>query len=310
MVVERFPALKEKAAYRYLLGYILFGTWTDPASGELIIHRYLLADMEGLRRQAENQRYRGRTLTDGFSRDVFPLACRCEDIYREVAARRIIQADVPDDILRAASEEVGSSGPLIWLGSGERPGNNDSSRLRAELGAQAQALRGGAKSAEAAAALDYLNGLPPARFTSLVRQNLAQALCAAKKLPTTKAFEREMKLLKAISQQPKPFYKPVPNSARLYGMNPSLLWLEKSVRLSLTDGWIHADLRAAQLAIIAKLWECPRAVEAVESRQSIWARLHHYMGWKNSDETKALLKESLYRIAFGAGKDSVLPAAN
>lgn len=305
LIVERFPILKHNPGYRHLLGYILFGTWVDADTGELIIHRHLLADMEGKRKQSESANFRGRDLTDGFSRDVFHLQCRCEDIYKEVAARRIVHAEVPEDIRKASLEQVGSDGSLVWLGSGEQPGNNDAFRERMRLEAHALEFRAKAKSREATEILDYLNGLPPARFTSLVKRNLRMAVRTAKALPSERSRERELKLLKAIAQQPKPYYKTVPNSVRLYGLNPSLLRLEKGVRLALTDGWVHADLRAAQLAIIAKLWHCPKAVEIVESGNSIWSLLHAHLGWKSADETKALLKESLYRIAFGAGDDSL-----
>lgn len=307
LLIERFPAIEHSLAYRLLLGYILFGTWVDSVTGELIIQAGLLADMEGKGRAYDGSNYKALDLIDSFSKDVFTVNWRAQNInVWPRQARRIVSTLLLPDIEQLALQEnqVGTPG-LIWLGSGNAPSPNGPTKLRQELLEQANENRDKAKSPEAKVILDYLNDLAPDRFTRLVNANLSAALAIAKALPTRKARERELKLLKGISYQPKPFYRPVMNSARLYPLNASLLVLQKDVRKGLTKGWYSADLEAAQLAIISKLWNCPKTMDFLDSKGSIWTDLFNHFKIEASDEIKAVFKQGLYRIAFGNSEKSL-----
>ena len=116
--------------------------------------------------------------------------------------------------------------------------------------------------------------------------------------------ERQYNILKAIQMQAQPFYTPAQKSVRIFAMNDSVARLQRDVRHVVTQDWIHCDLKSAQLAIVAKTWNVPQVSDFLRSGGSIWASLCDWMGW--SMDAKPLLKDALYALVFGAGRDKMI----
>lgn len=62
-----------------------------------------------------------------------------------------------------------------------------------------------------------------------------------------------------------------------------------------------ADLKSAQLAIVASVWGVPRLSDYLASGRSIWPDLSKHMSLPLAEESKAVVKGALYAVTFGAG---------
>lgn len=306
-LLEKYPALQARSDYRYLTAYLLYGTWHDPKSGELVIHGSLLAAMQDDVKGYKQNNHCGLKFLEGFQRDVFPLEYRCYDLYKE-KARRIISSGICPEIVKAAISDLYCE-PDVWFGSG----NSFDHRLS---GVERRYVESGVlnspakpKCNEASLVLNYLNGLSSTSFTRTFNRNFGRARDAVELLPEI-ARDREYKILRAIQRQAKPYYKPVLGSSRLYPENTSLLNLKREVRNALTANWIDADLKGAQLAIIAKLWTCPLTLQILESGRSVWEVLADQAGVRLSSKSKASIKELVYRTAFGSSSKTIRHIGN
>ena len=56
----------------------------------------------------------------------------------------------------------------------------------------------------------------------------------------------------------------------------------------MTQDWITADLRSAQLAIVAAIWRIPSITEYLRSGKSVWPDLCEHMGLMYTPENKAV----------------------
>lgn len=151
------------------------------------------------------------------------------------------------------------------------------------------------------ALLQYLNA--PKRFFSKMPEllvKLKEEVIVSRNLGLIKP-ESATGQLAAITfacQYPQPMYKEVWRTARIYTHGNSILGLKKEFREELFRklGWISLDLKAAQLAIVAKLWDIPMVSNILSSEPGIWQYLAENMGW----EDKGLFKSSVYAIIFGS----------
>lgn len=304
LLLKTYPALRNRADYRHLLGYIIYGSWTDIPSGELIIPGSLLSSMQGKSAAYDSKHYNGKVFLAEFSRDVFVVEWRSHNLYAErIHARRIISTELDSRIQRAAMADLHMQ-PSIWLGSGLKYDRRKADSERKNTESAIQNSRVKPKCVEAERVLSYLNGSPSTAFTSIFNKNFREAVNAIDELPFA-SRDREVRILRAIQCQPKPYYRAVRGSSRLYPANPSLLHLRREVRGAFTKGWIEADLRGAQLAIIAKLWNCPITLKILHERVSIWGELSNQAGISFNAHNKSSIKELVYRAAFGSSKKNI-----
>ena len=87
-------------------------------------------------------------------------------------------------------------------------------------------------------------------------------------------------------------------------MNDCVARLQRDVRHTLTRDWITCDLKSAQLAICAKTWNVPQVGEFLRSGGSIWQSLSAWLDLEA--EQKPMLKDALYALVFGAGRDKMI----
>jgi hypothetical protein len=299
LVAANLPGLGSNYRYWRLLEYLLFGTWVDEESGDLILSAKQAAYLVGEERTWLNRRFRLQPLLDGFSNDVFPLDTHgviFGSFWGPNQAGRVV-AQVPSWLEDAAKAERRKSGGvkvefstgLLWTPK------KATSALRC-IRAEAAELATAAGCVETHRLLNYLNGLAPNTFSE-IRSRLELAHEVADTLQ--KDIERQHNLLQSIEMVSQPFYKPVESSTRVYSLNESFLRLKREVRKTLTEGWLKADLTSAQLAIAAKCWGARDVATFLESGNSVWPEFQAWLGLQSDQESKAKLKELLYSLLFG-----------
>jgi len=145
----------------------------------------------------------------------------------------------------------------------------------------------------------YLNSLPTNNFTKLL-ENFEEARKEANRLEGHAKFQ-QLLILDTIMEAPKPFVKPSERTDRLFGRGANLANLKKDVRKVLTKGWYEADLKSAQLAIVATLWDIPEVKDFLKTGESFWSNILEFLGAPL--EAKSLIKDYTYGVIFGMSRE-------
>lgn len=305
MVAAKLPGLGTNYEYWRLLEYVLFGTWVDEATGQLVLSAKQAAYLTGNERKWLSNHFALQPLLDDFTREVFPLNTEgivFNHFFEANQAGRIV-ADVPDWLLSAASAERRSTGgKRVEFSTGRDWTPRESAKVLKSLREEATIAAVTAGCAKTQRLLSYLNSLAPNTFVK-IRKRVPQAHVVADAVGAD--VERQHNLLQAIEQMCQPFYKPVENSPRAYTLNESFPRLKREVRAVLTDGWLKADLASAQLAIAAHIWKVPVVEEFLASEQSIWSELQAWMKTTGDPESKSNLKEMMYSLLFGMSRKNL-----
>jgi len=305
LVAAKLPGLGTNYAYWRLLEYVLFGTWVDEATGQLVLSAKQAAYLTGKERKWLSNRFALQPLLDEFTRDVFPL--NTEGIifnhYFEANQAGRLVADVPDWLLSAArAERRRAGGNRVEFATGEGWTSRKSARALRSMREEAVSLAASAGCDETRRLLAYLNGIAPNTFAKIL-QGLPHAHKVADVVGAD--VERQHNLLHAIEQITQPVYKPVENSTRVYTLNESFPRLKREVRDVLTAGWLKADLASAQLAIAAQIWKVPIVEELLKAEKSIWGELQDWMKVRGQAESKANLKKLMYSLLFGMSRKNL-----
>jgi hypothetical protein len=321
---EAYPALDKHPAYWRLANWLLFGTYCDRLTGQLIIARPTLAEIEGRERDLANHRYNATPFLRAFSADVAPIDTSTWR-YVEGQARVVRSPVFTPDICAARNDELRSPALMerVAFVNG-KPYTRDTRRDRREADcARAKRLMPGAVDTPTHDLLAYMNSLPPHRFTKTL-DHLPAASAAVESAmiawhererrrgyPAEQLEERlkiaerlrlrQYSLLCAVAEQPQPFYKPVAHSARIFPCNESVLSLMRQVRAAMIPDWVGFDLRSAQLAICAVTWGVRPLQSFLESHRSIWDEL----GAGADESLKAACKSGIYALTFGAYQTTV-----
>lgn len=304
-VAAKLPGLGTNYAYWRLLEYVLFGTWVDEATGQLVLSAKQAAYLTGNERKWLSNHFALQPLLYDFSRDVFPLDTEgiIFNHYFEANQAGRIVADVPEWLLSAAkAERRRTGGQRVEFATGELWTSRKSVKVLGSLRKEAASLAASAGCAETQRLLSYLNDLAPNTFAKILKR-LPQAHLAANTVRTDS--ERQHNLLQAIGQVCQPLYKPVENSTRVYTLNESFPRLKREVRDVLAADWLKADLASAQLAIAAHIWKVPIVEELLKTEKSIWGELQDWMKLARSAQSKKDLKELMYSLLFGMSRKNL-----
>lgn len=303
LLAATFPRLENNTSYWRMLQYILFGGWSDGDDTDaLMVPAELICAIEGYESH-DPKHYSAYKFLELFRKNIVDFELSSFEYSARLGAgkvRTISNIQIPAHLKPIIDAERRASGEeRVWMGSGKKWLRKHTSEQRkqarheAELAAeeaivcpQTQALR------------NYMNTLPPNRFTSALK-HLPQAIEVAS---TLKDADNQLNLLMSIRDQAQPFYSASPKTTRIFSMNESMLRLHRDLRKVLTQDWMTADLRSAQLAIVAKVWDRPEVEAYLRSGQSIWRDLCDHMGLDFTPDNKALVKTPTYSVVFGAGE--------
>ena len=296
---QALPGLGGRADYWRLTQHLLFGTWRDHDTSRLLLPSELIAAIEG---KKHDKNYVAGKFLEAYRRDVmdFEIAPHVFSFDPDrCRARSLMALELPQAVSALVEAERRSLPPeQVWMSTGNKVLRKHAVASRQEDHAEAQGrARGDGVCPQARLLLDYMNSLPPNRFTSALR-HLPEATEAAKGLADA---ENQLNLLKAVRDYAQPFYVPVDKTTRIFSLRESVLRLHRSLRKIMTQDWVTADLRSAQLAIVASVWGVPSLTEYLAAGRSIWPDLCGHMDLLHTDDHKAIVKGALYAVTFGAG---------
>ena len=298
-MLEEYPGLAKNKAYWQLAQYLLFSTWRDETSGELIISGESCATMEERKR---NSHYSAKKFFDAFSKDVAIINYRSNYSNWLHKCRTISSVEWSPRALALTQKEKKTFLPenRVWLSNGFKYNREHEACYRRETQVTALGRIEMAGCVEAFKLLTYLNNGAPNRFTA-IKKYLPEARDRAMEI--CEDPDQQLRILKQIEAQAQPFYEPAERTTRVFGLNQSFLYLKREIREIMTQNWISCDLRSCQLAVISKVWEIPELSDYLAEGGKIWVDLCAWMGLEYTDENKSVLKNALYAIIFGAGRD-------
>lgn len=236
-------------------------------------------------------------------------------------ARHAVSTGLPDEVKRLARielEEHRDPLTLVDFVSARRVTPN---RLRSVGSREAKSAAAESVKASHPAAvqlLDYMNGISKQPFTQIVRRNMDAAYTVARAIEDPNRQAVAYRLLREITVQPKPFYRPSKRdkTPRIFGSG--MVRLPREVRAAITKGWDWFDLSSAQLAIAATQWGVGGELAPFlknrkhDSAESIWDSLFAHLGSRaeqimrqggaDYEAVKGVLKSQLYGVVFGQGK--------
>ena len=283
--------------------HLLFGTLKNP-EGDLMLGRGIVAAFE---EEVADKNYSAIRFINRFRADVldFVLGNYVFSDDPGLARVRTVKAlPLPARVKTLVDTERRTlDQDRVWMSSGNSYLRRDAAAERRQRKADVGQRSEGKYIAPATAALlKYLNNLPPRRFTAALR-HLPEAMMAAEKVADA---ENQLNLLTALRDHAQPFYVPSENTTRVFAVGANMNGLERSVRAVLTQDWITADLRSAQLAVVTRVWGLPELGAYLRSGRSIWPELCNVVGLPLTADNKQIVKDCLYAAVYGAGEDHMI----
>ena len=169
--------------------------------------------------------------------------------------------------------------------------------------------------------LEYFQTVPLKPYTTNFQNNATHARKLIETLPEEKNLEKKrvrcLKLLKKIGVNPKPAFRTSlkGNTVRIFENNGhAYLALKRDVRKALTRDWIEYDLKSAQLAIVAKLWNLPIITDFLRNGKDIWMEIGETLDIVDKEKSnpnthfkdvKSDIKAALYAIIFGISNNNL-----
>lgn len=314
LFINKFPALKDNAAYRRMMDYLLHPIRDDKG-------RWYLG--HDVLRQISGGNIPNQDFLQQFQRDVLPGFVWSEPSKANHQARTIIKSGID-----------AYDYDYYHLAQGimhERPGEHDRVYLddgrkfsRAKKADQTkhndQAMRDESHNARTpiqAMILEYHADLPTNTYQSLVTANRAEA-CAWVQ-DTYKADDDTRRMLwgqlDTLINQPKPYYAVTSDKTnRLYpaaGMT-NLTSVKREIRRILTRGCIEADIWACHLAVIAREWQVESLQKLLENLKGQgkkpWGYFAAELGLELTSALKQALKQAVYSLAYGASTRNIIKA--
>ncbi len=302
-LAQALPGLGDNKSYWRFLSYLLFGTYTND-EGHLLLAREVVAAMED---KVADQHYKALRFIDQFRENVIGFEIEDYVLHFDKDQRRVrtlkslrLPAEV-DAVVKAERRSKGSD--RVYMSTGNVC-------LRKHMSAARKVDREEAEqraldkyiAPQTALLLGYMNSLPPNRFTSALR-HLPEAIEAAEKLTDA---ENQLNLLHAIREHCQPFYIPAEATSRVFALGGSINGLHHDLRAIMSQDWMTADLKSAQLAIVARVWGIPELDEYLSSGRKVWPELTAQIGLPFTPFGKKIVKDALYAAVYGAGEERMI----
>lgn len=329
---DKFPGMKNNAGYRKFFMYLCFGTYTHEITGKLAISYLTLARFAGKEESAKNKNFKAYEFLQNFQADVLPEFTwldphqikDSEDGYGECSwnsidpCRSVDCLGLDEETKNMIAKEVGFTGAKYYFidrklfsrknAAVEKKGTLASYENDAKcfnLNATQQSIYDGVKTVS-------LNGNA---FTQKLNKNLDKINVAIDNMQTDvedkisleEKKAKQHKVIDAIKEDPRVFYRPTPLSrtCRLHHSSECVVSLEKSVRKAFCSGWTEGDLMNSQFVILAAILDAPLSKAFIQSGQNLWKYLNDFafgVNEKPSSEVKSVFKKVIYGICFGTGR--------
>ena len=298
-----YPALKDSVSLLKL--FVFLGYSKKNEDENIVISAKILAEIEG---KIFDSNYSAIRFLNEFRGKVFNFEIRDYD-YSSGKARECYNLEISENIKYLIDEElISCSTNKVWLITGSKITSTHTAKIRQD---KLEYFHNKIKeielnrdlTIEQSNLLNYMNGLNPDRFKIAVNKHLAKAKETAKSL---KDSDNQLKSLAEIEIDPKPVYIPAEKSNRIYATGSNINGLHRDIRKVFQQDWITADLKSAQLAIIAKLWDIPKLSAYLKTGINVWEDLCNYINIDFNPNNKQLLKTYIYSVIYGAGKNRIV----
>jgi len=298
-----FPGLKKHPGYWTLFCYLLFGSWLDEESHQLLLCAEILSAIEP--RDPDNSeaekfliRFREDVLWPAGADIRWDASQRKEKKCRQL--RNPFLGHEFEEILRREHFGHWDDAGRVYLLDGSTYNRSNARRFYREKKKAAGRLPTFCKDAEFIRA--YMNSLESNLFTTTIKENFRSALKVTFNLPDGSVKDAQLRILAHIKGQPQSFYFPSAkgHTVRL-STSEGIPNLKSNVRRALTRGWEEADLRSSQFAICSKLWQVPELLDFLSKGKSLWNYLFDALelSVEERELAKPVLKESIYSICYG-----------
>lgn len=210
-------------------------------------------------------------------------------------ARKVTEQSYPKKLLAKLQEEEELIGvkPMIDLVSGEPWPYDINFNLPGSTVPEIEQIR------------KELNAIPASEFEhikGLVPKAIKYA--KARKDWNTHRVRHQVGMLRSIASNPKPQYKAVKKTKRLYAHGASWLGVSRGIRDFLTQSFWKFDLSSAQLRIASAIWKFPIHCDPEDG--SVWTKLLRDCGSRpNNKSLKNDLKSFIYPALFGDSEFSL-----
>lgn len=316
-IADLFPKLANNKAYWRFTGYLMFIGGIK--ASEVIIPANLIAAIEDT---TYDSNYCASDFLKAFQKDIVRLDIVPHVPYEK--CRRVKCVHWSEEVHALIIEEKRRcGGDRVDFATGVKWTPKHATQDRKNIQRQALDTMANMHHHPAYTLLSLLNSEAPNRFTA-IKKYLQEAHALVDGLDFSHLYadddwddereahdadanrerERQHTILKSIEAQAQPFYEAGNRTARVFAINDSLCRLQRDVRHMMTRDWLTADLRCAQLAILAKLWEVEPVSDFLRSHRSIWVELLEWMGYE--PRLKPILKNAIYALVFGAGVDRMM----
>lgn len=314
-VLTKYPALEEGSdeaqVYRKLMQYCLFGTYRydkDFDRHELILPHTL---MDSFKKKNHKRKGEGALAwIKRFSRDVAPTTY---SLYNRKHGRaRSIDPKIERQVLDAAALEMlnwHDTGGGVEFDSGEQVSGRRSRRLLEEYQAELRASAA-IRSADhpARELIDFLNDQPTETLERVLSANEQAVIDAVLEMPTATGKDRvrrhaALRVLRVTTRSKLMLYRESPRTTRIHPVGATIHQLPRALRKLALRGCISLDLKAAQLAIVSKMWGVHSLHAFLAAENDIWDELFSSLGV--SPQKKPILKAAIYSITFGMEIDGV-----
>jgi hypothetical protein len=307
---REFPSLGDNYGFWRLLEFLAFSPVRKGEKG-LQISTRLLAHLEGRERDLKNRHYVGHTLLNAFSENVARLEIKSWSWGED--CRRVLSVYWPPAVKKAITTVLTTRtkpAERVYMCDG-RPYTYARHRTLIEAN-RARAVEESEKAGcvEARNLLVLLNGLPPNRFTTMLKHWEA-AMARAKELDADltardpNSDHYYARILQEVKDYAQPFYHPVERSLRAFATGYSIQNLHADLRAILCQDWHECDLVSAHLSICASIWNVPLVKAFLVAGCSIWGTLADDYSRPANPELKAVLKKALYALVYGDSKRNI-----
>ncbi len=283
-----YPGLDAKPERWFFLQYLIYCHHYDFATGKLVASAKLVAEWMGKEREYHRRNFSTRAVADDFSKNVFPvdLLAHVHKPSKGLFEARIVLSAFPKAVEQLWEIERRSrKSPRVEFATGKKAVNP---KLTLGSSSAPEASKVMAK---------YMNGLPTNRFTKAINAHWDEAAAVAANLGDMHTpAGRQSAILAQLITNPKPLYKTVENSARIFSAtDASIANLKRCVRDVLCQDWLKCDLASAQYSINYRVWGMEDAGTPFVAKP--FDTLISDLGL--SADARPALKKIIYSICFG-----------
>lgn len=308
LLFTTFPAVQSWPEGLRLLGYLLFSTRSD--SQGILIDRMTLASLEGKASSCRSNNYCGLDFLHLFRLSCFPNGGFDWTAYSYLD-RRCREAHVkwPPEILDALYKLSSDTSPRVDLVTGIPASPKGLHKIRKDRRAAVASDAASVEWSKAQEVLGYHNSVSSQGYARLFL-NAERARCKAYELHRNgelsyHALLSQLILIDQLIVDALPVYRPSLHGRtdRIFAEGMSLCGLKREIRKAFCAGWWDADLKASQLAIVAKLWDIPELKQFLQQGISFWDELRGWLGLRKDDCSwdlvKRVLKKLTYALIYG-----------